>query len=317
MEYRLLGRTGLRLSAIGFGAAPLGGVYHPTDFQQASRAVGAAIDAGINYFDVAPYYGLTLAESRLGEALAGRRKEIILSSKCCRFGFDDFDFSAGRVASSLEESLARLRTDYLDLLIAHDIEFGDLRQVVEETLPAMQQARAAGKVRFLGVSGYPLRVLAHVARQFPLDFLLSYCHDNLLNTRLQTELLPLAQERGLGLINASPLHMGVLTEEGPPEWHPAPAELFEAGRQVVAICRRHGVAPATVALRFALDEPGLSSTLVGMTSVAELETNLRALDYRLPPNLLAEIQHVIAPVRDLEWPSGRPEHEHLPSLPNS
>ncbi len=314
MEYRLLGRTGLQLSAIGFGAAPLGGVYHPTSGAEACRAVRAAIDAGINFFDVAPYYGLTLAESRLGEALEGRRGEIILCSKCCRFGLDEFDFSARRVATSLEESLARLRTDHLDLFIAHDIEFGGLRQVVEETLPAMQRAREAGKVRYLGVSGYPLGVLAYAARQSPLDFVLSYCHDNLMNTRLQSELLPVARELGLGLINASPLHMGVLTEGGPPEWHPAPAAVLEAGRKVVEICRRHGTPVATAALRFALDEPGLSSVLVGMTSVEELETNLRALDYRLPPELLEAIGRAVAPVRDLEWASGR-EHPELPGRP--
>lgn len=315
MEYRALGRTGLELSAIGFGAAPLGGVYHPTDAGEARAAVAAAIDAGINFFDVAPYYGQTLAETRLGEALAGRREKVILCSKCCRFGSADFDFSARRVAISLEESLARLRTDHLDLFIAHDIEFGDLRQVIAETLPAMARAREQGKVRFLGVSGYPLRVLAHAARGFPLDFLLSYCHDNLLNTRLQVDLLPVAQEMGLGLINASPLHMGVLTELGAPEWHPAPQAVFEAGRKAVEICRRRGVPVAQVALRFALDEPGLASTLVGMTSVAELETNLRALDYRIPPELLAEIERAIAPARDLEWPSGRTEYAALPAWP--
>ena len=162
MEYREFGRTGLRLSVIGFGAATLGHVFRKIDEAEGKRAVAAAVDRGINFFDTSPYYGLTRSETVLGEALKGRRHKIILSTKLGRYDFADFDFSAERVRTSIEESLRRLQTDYVDLLIAHDVEFGDLRQVAEETIPAMQELKRQGKCRFIGFSGYPLKALTQL-----------------------------------------------------------------------------------------------------------------------------------------------------------
>jgi L-galactose dehydrogenase len=119
MRYRHLGDTSLKVSVLGFGASPLGDVFGTTDPSEGFRAVHLAIDEGINLFDVSPYYGLTLAEERLGMALAGRRNEVVLATKCGRYGESEFDFSAGRITKSLEESLRRLRTDYVDLFQAH------------------------------------------------------------------------------------------------------------------------------------------------------------------------------------------------------
>jgi L-galactose dehydrogenase len=131
MQYRALGKTDLEVSVVAFGAAPLGGVYGHTGPEEAKRAVHLAIDEGINFFDVSPYYGQFLAEHRLGMALEGRRSKVILATKCGRYDTNEFDFSAHRVFASLDESLRRLRTDYVDLLLAHDVEFADLRQIVE------------------------------------------------------------------------------------------------------------------------------------------------------------------------------------------
>src|ERR1700730_15846431 len=130
MEYRKLGGTGLEVSMLGFGASPLGNVFGTTDPTEGKRAVHLAIDRGINFFDVSPYYGLTLAEDRLGEALVGSRDKVVLATKCGRYGADHFDFSARRVTASIDESLKRLRTDYVDLLQAHDVEFGDVQQII-------------------------------------------------------------------------------------------------------------------------------------------------------------------------------------------
>ena len=216
MPYRPLGRTGLNVSLIGFGASPLGDVFGKTDPSEGKRAVHLAIENGINFFDVSPYYGLTLAEERLGEALVGKRNQIILATKCGRYGVNEFDFSAKRVYASVDESLQRLKTDYIDLYQAHDVEFGDLNQVINETIPAMRKLQEQGKVRFIGVSGYPLKVLVQVAKAAPVDTLLSYCRYNLLVEDMDVELTPFAKDNGIGLINASGLHMGMLTEEGAP-----------------------------------------------------------------------------------------------------
>ena len=124
-------------------------------------------------------------------------------------------------------------------------------------------------------------------------------------------LTPVAERLGIGLINASPLHMGLLTEQGAPEWHPAPQSVKEVSAQVVELCKAHGAEPATVALGFCLSHPSVSSTLVGMTSVGQVRQNLRALDAQPDPALLAQIEAVIAPVRDATWASGRKENSDV------
>ncbi len=311
MRYKLLGKTGLELSVIGFGGSPLGNEFGQIDSAEAQRAVHAGVDAGINYFDVSPYYGRTLAEQRLGEALAGKRQKVVLGTKCGRYDKNTFNFSAARVRTSVDESLQRLRTDYLDILLAHDIEFGDREQIVHETVPAMRDLQKAGKVRHIGVSGLPLRMLADVAERADLDLVLSYCHYNLMIRDLDRWLTPLAERLGIGVINASPLHMGLLTEQGAPEWHPAAQSVKEASAKLVELCKAHRTEPAIVALAFCLSHPFVSSTLVGMTSVEQVRQNLRALNAEPDPELLTQIETVIAPVRDMTWASGRKENSDV------
>ena len=196
--------------------------------------------SGINFFDSSPYYGITLSETRLGEALVGRRERVVLSTKCGRYGFSDFDFSAKRVIASMEESLRRLQTDYIDLFQVHDVEFGDVQLIIDETLPALRQLQQQGKARYIGITGYPPKLLRRIAEATPVDSILTYCHYNLLNTDMDAVLTAFARERGIGLINASGLCMGLLTEQGPPEWHPAPQQVRDAGRKAAQFCREHG-----------------------------------------------------------------------------
>ena len=151
MIYRDLGKTGMRLSAIGFGASSLGGVFH--DFEEAKgiEAVFAAIDAGVNFIDVSPYYGYYKAETVLGKALKDiPRDKFFLSTKVGRYGEDGhniWDYSAERVTRSVYESMERLNIDYIDLINVHDIEFSDLDQVAGETLPALVRLREQGVVK--------------------------------------------------------------------------------------------------------------------------------------------------------------------------
>jgi len=308
MVYRTLGNTGLSVSQIGFGASPLGNVFGATDPAEGVKAVRDAIDAGINLFDVSPYYGDTLAEERLGKALSGVRDRVILATKCGRYGADIFDFSAARIRRSIDESLARLRTDYVDLFQAHDIEFGEIRQIVHETIPALREIQKAGKARFIGITGYPLGMLARVAEQREVDTILSYCRYNLLVSDLDARLTPVAKSKRIGLINASPLHMGLLTEATPPSWHPAPPQVARAAGRVVRLCRERGFDPAVVALRFCLNHAYVVSTLVGMSTPAHVLTNMKALECELTPEFLLEIENVIGSAKDVVWPSGRQEN---------
>jgi L-galactose dehydrogenase len=309
MEYRTLGNTGLKLSILGFGAAPLGNEYGNIQATEGERAVHAALDHGINFFDTSPYYGRTLSEQRLGAALLGKRDKVVLCTKWGRYGRDSFDFSAARVTASIDESLQRLRTDHVDMFIAHDIEFGDREQVISEAIPAMRKLQAAGKVRYIGISGLPLKLLAEVAERTQVDFVLSYCHYNLMIRDLDRLLTPVAAANHIGVVNASPLHMGMLTPAGPPAWHAAPQSVKEAAAKIVQLCESRGVDVTTFALRFCLDYPHVGSTLAGMSNPAEVEQNMKALDFRVDPGLLSDIEEIVAPVKDRTWFSGRPENK--------
>jgi L-galactose dehydrogenase len=311
MQYRLLGNTGLNVSVIGFGASPLGNEFGPADFDEGVRAVHLAIDRGINFFDVSPYYGRTLAEERLGKALEGKRDKVILATKCGRYGREpeECDYSAARVTASIDESLRRLRTHYVDLLQVHDVEnVADPRQIVDETLPALRQLQKHGKCRAVGITGLPLKILRWIAAQAEVDTILSFCRYNLMVDDMDEVLTPLCRENGIGLINASPLHMRVLTDAGAPDWHPASQSIKDAGRKVVEICKQAGLDPAAVALRFCIDHPYVSTTLVGMSKARHVEGNLNALTRKIDPELLKQIEQAVAPVKNQMWFQGRPEN---------
>jgi L-galactose dehydrogenase len=307
MEYATLGRSGLRVSKLGFGASPLGNEFGETDPEEGERAVHCAIDLGINYFDVAPYYGRTLAETRLGAALEGRRDQVVLATKCGRIDVARFDFRSASIRESMEKSLLRLRTDYFDVFLAHDIEFVDQRQIVEEAIPTMRELQREGKARFIGITGLQLNALRKVAEAAPVDVILSYCRYNLLNADMDDLLTPFVKQNGIGLINASPLHMGILTAGGPPPWHPASPEVKQAGRSVVEFCEQRGVRASDLALQFCLAHPYVSTTLTGMSTVEQVRQNVAAVSRPADALLLAKIRDQLSahPI----WPTGRPENQ--------
>lgn len=308
MRYNILGATGLRVSELGFGAATLGDEYGKADEKEMQRAVHFAVDNGINIVDVAPYYGRTLAETRLGNALQGKRQQVILATKCARYDTDGFDFSAAGVRRSIDESLLRLKTDYVDILHVHDVEYGCKRQIVEETLPALRAVQKHGKARFIGITGLALKMLRDIAVEAPVDCILSYCRYTLLNRDLDKTLTPFAREHHIGLLNASPLHMRLLSETGPPEWHPAPPAVKEAARRVVELCRARGASASNVALQFAVRHPYVSSTFVGISTVEEVSQNIGAIMSKEDSGLLHEIEEIVAPVQEMTWITGHPEN---------
>ena len=233
MEYRTLGKTGLKVSALSFGASSLGGVFKPVDESVAIRTVHTALESGINFIDVSPFYGYTKAEEVLGKALKGvPRDRYFLATKVGRYGDAEFDFSAKRSAASIDESLQRLGIDYVDIIQSHDNEYGVLNQVVNETIPALRQIQKQGKARFVGITGYPLKIFDTILSSTEVDTILSYNHYSLNDTTL-AGLLPWLREKGVGIINASPVSQGLLTNHELPAWHPAPEDVRKA------CCGRH------------------------------------------------------------------------------
>ncbi|GAA3233159.1 aldo/keto reductase [Dactylosporangium siamense] len=308
MEYRQLGTTGLRVSMLGYGASPLGGVFEAIDERDGIRTVHTALDLGVNIIDVSPYYGRTAAETVLGKALRGvDRSSYVLATKAGRYDTDTFDFSAARVVASVEESLARLGTDHLDLIQCHDIEFGDLDQIVSETLPALRVLQDEGKVRFVGVTGYPVAALTRVAAATDVDTVLSYCRYTLLDRAL-LDAAPALDAAGTAVMNASPLGMGLLSDRGAPDWHPAPRAVREASAAAARLCADRGVDIAQVAIRFAAEPPVFATTFVGTADPGNMARNVRWALEPVDPALIAEIEQVLAPVLGYTWPSGRTEN---------
>lgn len=308
MQYRTLGRTGLRVSALGLGCASLGGVFGSVSEEESIRTVHEAIDRGINFLDVAPYYGRTMAETVLGRALRSvPRERYYLSTKVGRYDVAEFDFSAKCVTAGLDESLRRLGVEHVDLVLCHDIEFGSIDQVVEETLPALRRLRDAGKTRFVGFSGLPLKIYRAVLERTDADAVISYCHYTLCDQTL-SDLFGYFKTKGVGVINASPLGMGLLSPQGPQPWHPAPASLQEACARAADLCRARGSDLARLGIQFAAACPDVATTLTGAARVSELRNNLAWIAEPIDQVLLREVQAVLAPVRNQTWPSGRPEN---------
>ncbi|KAL6347609.1 hypothetical protein AAG906_026137 [Vitis piasezkii] len=312
LELRDLGTTGLKLSCVGFGASPLGNVFGLVSEDDAIASVREAFRLGINFFDTSPYYGGTLSEKVLGKCLKAvgmPRNEYIVSTKCGRYA-EGFDFSAERVTRSIDESLARLQLDYVDIVQCHDIEFGSLDQVVNETIPALQKLKEAGKIRFIGITGLPMEIFTYVLDRVPpgsVDVILSYCHYSINDTTLE-DLLPYLKSKGVGVISASPLAMGLLTERGPPEWHPASPELKSACQAAAAHCKEKGKNISKLAMQFSLSNKDISSVLVGMNSIKQVEENVAAATelaiFGKDEETLSEVEAILNPVKNQTWPSG-------------
>lgn len=310
MKYRVLGKTGWKVSVLGFGAAPLGRTHGDFSEKDGIRAVHTAIDLGINFIDVAPYYGRTMAESVLGNALKDiSREKYYLATKVGRYGADekDFDFSAERVIKSVDESLKRLRVAHIDLIQCQDIEFAHIPNLVEETIPALQKLKRQGKVRHIGVTGLPLKVFRKVLDKFAVDTIHSYCHFCLTNTTL-VQLLPYLGEKRVGIINAAPLGMGLLTEKGPPRWHPAPAKVRDICAKAVAHCAKKKTPLPHLALQFATAHRDIATTLVGTSSAKKIKESVKCIENDLDQSLLTEVQDILTPIRNDIWPSGRKEN---------
>ncbi len=308
MEYRTLGKTGLRVSVLSLGGSALGGVFGPVAEADAVDAVRTALDVGVNYIDTSPYYAATKAETVLGAALRGvARDRYYLATKVGRYGREEFDFSRKRVTASLEESLSRLGVDYVDVIQCHDIEFGSLDQIVEETIPALRECQRAGKARFVGITGYPLKIFSEVARRCEVDTILSYCRYTL-NDRGLESILPEMEAAGVGVIHAAPLAMGLLTEAGPPSWHPAPAELRRACARAAAYCRERGVRIEKLALRMAGANPRIHTVVTGVSSAREVRENAASIAAPVDEALMAAVEEMLAPVANQCWVSGRAEN---------
>uniref|UniRef100_A0A383VNC4 NADP-dependent oxidoreductase domain-containing protein n=1 Tax=Tetradesmus obliquus TaxID=3088 RepID=A0A383VNC4_TETOB len=266
------------------GCSPIGHSYGVADEETAIKTVHAAYAAGINLFDVSPYYGSGRAEQLLGAAIKSLpREDIIVCTKIGKYSPEEApDYSAGRVRASISASMQRLGVSYIDILHCHDIEFcPDMRQTVDETLPALQQLKQQGVIRAIGITGYPLDIFSYILDKVPagtVDVVLSYCHNSLHDTSL-LELLPYLQAKGVGVISAAPLCMGLWRPQGPEPWHPAPPALQEAARQCAQLAAAGGVSLPRLAVKAAVQQAGsgVAVHLMGMAKPEEVADNVAVM----------------------------------------
>jgi aryl-alcohol dehydrogenase-like predicted oxidoreductase len=301
MEYREIGKTGMKVSALSFGASSLGGVFHSLKESEGIEAVHTAVDNGINLIDVSPYYGHCKAETVLGKALKDiARNRYYLSTKVGRYGSDGvntWDYSAKRSVESVQESLERLNVDYVDLINVHDIEFADLELVCRETLPALVELREKGVAKHVGITNLTLRHFKYVIDNVPagtVESILSFCH-YCLNDDALTDYLDYFESKGVGVINASPFSMGLLTERGAPSWHPAPIPLQALCRRAVEHCKSRSKSIEQLAVKFSTNNPRIASTLFSTTRSDAVVQNIRWADDELDLQLYNEVRDILKP----------------------
>jgi aryl-alcohol dehydrogenase-like predicted oxidoreductase len=308
MQFRPLGQTGLKLSWLSFGASSLGQEFRRVNLDEALRAVHVALDAGMNFIDTSPYYGRGLSECLLGIALRDvPRDRYYLGTKLGRYDQAHFDFSARRVVESIDVSLHRLGVEHLDIVLCHDIEFVDMQQIVEETLPALRKIQQQGKVRFIGVSGYPMRMFRYMLERAELDVVLSYNHYTLQNDML-ADLVPYLKQKGVGIMNAAPFSARLLTNLPMPPWHKATPHVRALCRQAAEHCQSRGVDIAQLALQYSLANEDLSTCIVGSANPENVRRWIEWSEEPIDQTLLAEVQQILKPVHNWFYLEGRPEN---------
>lgn len=307
MEYRDLGKTGLKVPVLSFGASSLGGVFHSIKENDALKAVFTAVENGLNFIDVSPYYGHYKAETVLGKALKELpRNSFTLSTKVGRYGKDGvntWDYSAKRAKESVYESMERLNIDYIDLINVHDIEFADLHQVVNETLPALVELREKGIVGHVGITDLQLENLKWVienSKQGVVESVLNFCHYSLNDDKL-TDFLDFFEERGIGVINASPFAMGLLTQRGIPDWHPAPKPLIEACKRAAVYCSEQGYPIEKLAIQYSVSNPRIPTTLFSSANPDSVLKNIKYIEEPIDWELVKKVKEIIGDQQRVSW----------------
>ena len=313
MIYNEIGKTGMRVSNLSFGASSLGGVFHSIREEEGIRAVHTAVDNGINFIDVSPYYGHTKAETVLGKALQEiPRDKYYLSTKVGRYGKDGvnlWDYSAKRTLESVYESMERLHVDYIDLINVHDIEFqsrmeGGLQKVVDETLPVLVQLKREGVVRHVGITDLQPENLKWVIEHCDdgvVESVLCFCH-YCLNDTLLADYLGFFEMHGVGVVNASPLSMGLLSQRGAPAWHPASKDLKDACHQAAVYCQERGYEIEQLAMQFSTSmNPRIATTLFSSANPANVLKNIAYVNDPLDESLVDEVQKIIGDQMFVRW----------------
>lgn len=323
IETRPIGTTGLEISRIGFGGAPVGDIVKQPSASEAERLLAAVWDAGIRYFDTAPFYGSGLSERRVGDFLRSRpRDEFVLSTKVGRllvpdaaYGRDKtgspaampfrphYDYSYDGIMRSFEHSLQRLGLDRIDILLLHDLGRFAQKATHEKSwaeattgggIRALQELKAEGTVRAIGAGVNEYQVINDLLDVAPFDVFLLANRYTLLDQDVIDTLLPRCEREGVAIIDGAPLNSGILLTGGVPgaiyDYAPAPDAILEKTRRIEAVCARHGVPLLRAALNFPLGHGAITSLIPGFARLSDLEENLVHLSSAIPPALWEDLR---------------------------
>ena len=316
MELRPLGKTGMKISALSLGASSLGQEFRTVDINEAMRSVHVALDLGMNFIDTSPFYGRGMSEVLLGVALRDvPRDRYFLGTKLGRYDLKHFDFSAKRVEESIDVSLHRLGTDHLDIVLCHDIEFVDMNQIVEETIPAIRKQQQKGKVRFVGVSGYPMKIYKFILERTDLDVILSYNHYTLQNTML-ADLVPMLKSKQVGIMNAAPFSARLLTNQPLPKWHRAPERVRSIVKQAADLAAGKGVDIAQLAVQYSVANKDLATCIIGSANPENVRKWAQWAQKPIDQDLLSHVLKILEPVHNWYYLEGRPENNDSMTAPS-
>ncbi|SFB87255.1 Predicted oxidoreductase [Algibacter lectus] len=316
MKYNTLGKTDLLVSKLGFGASGIGGMFGKTNETEAIKTIHQAFDRGINYFDTSPAYGRNdskfgplTSEITLGKGLTTiDRSKIVISTKAGKTASlpPEFNFKYQSIINSVEASLKRLQTDYIDMVFLHDIEYDKgkyFNLAMDEGLKALRKLKEDGKIRFYGVSGYPIELITSVIENHQVDAILAHNHHTLINNLL-LKLIPKAKEKKISLINASPFASGLLTKKGPPDWYPVTETQLFTVKKAIDFCLKNGVPIEKIALQFSLENPEIATTLFSCTEEKTLNQNIDWIEEPIDVLLIKEVYSLLEPLRNMNFDFG-------------
>lgn len=310
MDYHFLGKTGLKVSQLSFGASALGGVFRDIDQDDGINAVRTAMDAGITYFDVAPAYGGTVAETVLGKALRGiQRERYILSTKAGKYtepgsyGKDELNYSSERIRRGLQESMKRLGVDYIDIVHLHDFEYqggSKTESAFAEGFATLVELKKEGLIGHVGAGIYPLDLWQRVIAEAPVDAILTHNHYCLNDTR-GLELIEPCRAKNIGIINASPFASGLLTGGPIADWHPANTEERAIFAKAAEFCTQNGTSIAKLAFQFACHRTPFHTTMFSTARTASLMRNIQWFHAPYDAAMVEQVRAILAPVMDKQW----------------
>ena len=308
MEQRKLGKTEINLPVISYGASSLGQEFRKISINDALKSCRTAIDLGMNFIDTSPFYGRGMSEVLLGQILRDiPRDSFHIGTKLGRYDLQHFDFSAKRVAESIDVSLHRMGINHLDIILCHDIEFVNMQQIVDETIPAIQKIRDQGKVRYIGFSGYPMKIFPFILDQIDIDVVLSYNNYHLQNTKL-SKLFPYLKRKSVGIMNAGPFCARLLTNSSLPEWHKEPEEVRAACKKAAELCTKYGVDIAQLAIQFCVANKDISTTIAGSANPENVKNWAKWSETPINEELLNEVLKILDPIKDIGHIEGLPEN---------